>query len=307
MGTIGAPVGVVIPTHNRREYVLQAARSVLAQRAVDVELVVVDDGSTDGTTDALAALDDRRVTVLRHDVPQERSAARNAGMARTKAPWVLFLDDDDLLAPDGLGLAATAAAQVPPECVGIVGGAALFGEGAPERERWLKRSWLGDVLADCVLDPYLGPNRALLRRSAVQDLGAWARDLPPFEDRLLALQLAAMGPAQLIPSMLTLRRRHSGQSDLTAADAVVREIQHRVGTAVTFDQRVRIERRQQALSLIFDAHRARGSSRAERAHAAVRALRADPSAFSTPLSRLTIGTMVTRLLLGSFKPPRARR
>jgi glycosyltransferase involved in cell wall biosynthesis len=102
-------VSVVVPTHNRRRLLGEALRSALAQRGVGVEVVVVDDGSTDGTEEAVAALGDRRVRLLRHERPRGVATARNLGAAAAHAGWVAFLDDDDLWAPDKLArqLAAT--------------------------------------------------------------------------------------------------------------------------------------------------------------------------------------------------------
>ena len=95
-------VSVVVPTRNRRLLLERALASALGQQGVDVEVVVVDEGSTDATADFLAALDDPRVTVVRHDVPQGVARARNAGLERAGAPWVGFLDDDDIWSPDKL-------------------------------------------------------------------------------------------------------------------------------------------------------------------------------------------------------------
>jgi len=80
----------------------RAIASALGQRGVDVEVVVVDEGSTDGTARYLEALRDPRVTVIRHDRPAGVAKARNAGLQRARAQWVAFLDDDDVWSPDKL-------------------------------------------------------------------------------------------------------------------------------------------------------------------------------------------------------------
>ncbi len=95
-------VSVVIPTRNRRALLARALRSVLAQEGVEVEVVVVDDGSTDETGRFLAGLGDPRVTVVRHRERRGVTIARNAGIARATACWVAFLDDDDVWAPGKL-------------------------------------------------------------------------------------------------------------------------------------------------------------------------------------------------------------
>src|ERR1700730_3867899 len=95
---------VVIPTHNRLRLLRAAIASVLNQEAVSLEVVVVDDGSTDGTSTWLdrRAAQDTRIKVVHHERPKFMSAARNAGIAHASARWVAFCDDDDLWAPDKL-------------------------------------------------------------------------------------------------------------------------------------------------------------------------------------------------------------
>ena len=101
-----AEVTVVIPTHNRRALLARTLHSVLAQRHVDLAVVVVDDGGSDGTAKALDDLNDTRVTVVRHDRPRGVSAARNSGIAKAVTPWLAFVDDDDLWAPAQAPVAA---------------------------------------------------------------------------------------------------------------------------------------------------------------------------------------------------------
>lgn len=91
-------VAVVIPTRNRRAWLAQTLGSVLAQQEVAVEVVVVDEASSDGTAEWLAGLGDPRVRTLRHDVPRRLPGARNAGAAASSAEVLAFVDDDDLWA-----------------------------------------------------------------------------------------------------------------------------------------------------------------------------------------------------------------
>jgi glycosyltransferase involved in cell wall biosynthesis len=96
-------VTVVIPTRDRWPLLSRTAlRSALGQRHVEHEVVVVDDGSVDGTAERLHEVADPRLRVVRHDRPLGVSRARNAGIAAARGEWVAFLDDDDLWAPDKL-------------------------------------------------------------------------------------------------------------------------------------------------------------------------------------------------------------
>jgi glycosyltransferase involved in cell wall biosynthesis len=95
-------VTVVIPTRNRRPLLQLALDCARGQEGVTVEVVVVDEASTDDTPAFLAALDDARVSVIRHEEPQGVSRARNAGIAAARGTYVAFLDDDDVWAPQKL-------------------------------------------------------------------------------------------------------------------------------------------------------------------------------------------------------------
>jgi glycosyltransferase involved in cell wall biosynthesis len=101
-GVDGTGVTVVIPTKNRRRLLDRAISSVLGQQGVDVSVIVVDDGSEDRTAEFVARHSDQRVQVLRHEVSQGVSLARNAGLALVTSPWVSFLDDDDVWSPHKL-------------------------------------------------------------------------------------------------------------------------------------------------------------------------------------------------------------
>lgn len=94
-------VSVVIPTRNRSGLLRTALVAALGQREVDLEVLVVDDGSKDDTVHVVTELADTRIRLLR-----ERgvgvSGARNAGVAAARGEWIAFLDDDDMWAPDKL-------------------------------------------------------------------------------------------------------------------------------------------------------------------------------------------------------------
>jgi glycosyltransferase involved in cell wall biosynthesis len=86
---------VVLPTFNRLYCLPRAVESVLRQTFTDIELIVVDDGSSDGTMDYLRTVSDPRLRVLRHEVNKHGAAARNTGIAAARAPWIAFQDSDD--------------------------------------------------------------------------------------------------------------------------------------------------------------------------------------------------------------------
>src|SRR5689334_7492622 len=94
-------IAVIIPAYNAAAYLPDAMASVVAQVHPDWSMVVVDDGSTDATTDIAAGFADPRIRLIRQDNAGV-SAARNRGLSAVTADAFLFLDADDWLAPDAL-------------------------------------------------------------------------------------------------------------------------------------------------------------------------------------------------------------
>jgi glycosyltransferase involved in cell wall biosynthesis len=109
----GPTVSVVVPTRDRGALLRTTLHSILAQREVALEVVIVDDGSTDAHADELLTLEGGHVRVLRNPVSRGVAAARNQGAAEARAPWIAFCDDDDLWTPSKLTgqLAAVRAAD----------------------------------------------------------------------------------------------------------------------------------------------------------------------------------------------------
>ena len=102
-GTSAKPapeVSVVIPTRNRFDLLSRhALASALGQEDVEIEVVVIDDGSDDGSAERLAELDDPRVRVVRRPAQGGQARALNAGIDTARGTWLSFLDDDDVWSP----------------------------------------------------------------------------------------------------------------------------------------------------------------------------------------------------------------
>jgi glycosyltransferase involved in cell wall biosynthesis len=104
-------VSIVVPTRNRRQLLKLTLTSALRQKGVEVEVIVVDDGSTDGTSEMVAALSDARVRLLNQKQPLGIGASRNRGIVEARGDWIAFLDDDDLWSPDKLSRQLDAARE----------------------------------------------------------------------------------------------------------------------------------------------------------------------------------------------------
>lgn len=95
---------IAMPVYNREELVGRALRSCLSQSLTDFEIVVVDDCSTDATCDVVRGFDDARIRLFKQSQNRGVSPTRNIAIANARGRWILFLDSDDELLPDGLSL-----------------------------------------------------------------------------------------------------------------------------------------------------------------------------------------------------------
>jgi glycosyltransferase involved in cell wall biosynthesis len=128
---------VVIPTFNRAQRTATAVESVLAQTYADFEVIVVDDGSTDGTRDAIERCAAQGHTLGKqvhyiYQPNQGQSVARNRGIAEAKGDWIAFLDSDDLWLPDKLAWQAQAIEQFGGECGACITDARLVSNQSAE-------------------------------------------------------------------------------------------------------------------------------------------------------------------------------
>lgn len=96
-------LSVVVPVYDRERLLWRCLSSVLAQQDADFELIVVDDGSTDGSRALAQSVRDARLTVLHHADNRGVGAARNTGIGAARGQWVVLLDSDDELVPGALG------------------------------------------------------------------------------------------------------------------------------------------------------------------------------------------------------------
>lgn len=154
--------------------------SVRKQTVENWRLVVVDDGSTDGTSDRMQALahDDRRITCVRQS-NAGAAAARNRGLSGTEGDWVLFLDADDTIAPDFLSrMLARARTDVDAVCCGYI----RVGPDGRETTWRPPPRLVEDRFTDVTEGPPVILHSILLRRSLFERIGAFDPDLRTNED-----------------------------------------------------------------------------------------------------------------------------
>lgn len=95
-------ISVIVATYNRADTLGRTLDSLLGQTYADWECVLVDDGSTDSSSDVIARYSDPRIRVIRHPVNRGFNAARNTGLDNIRGEWFTFVDSDDELVPPAL-------------------------------------------------------------------------------------------------------------------------------------------------------------------------------------------------------------
>ncbi len=192
-------VSVVIPAHNAAPWLPDTVRSVLAQSYRDFEVIVVDDGSTDGTGAVIADFGDRIRSVRQPN--RGLPAARNAGIRNALGDWIAFLDADDLWLVDKLERQmnlfqhqqelswAYCNAYVFDDATGTTTSTLNAGQRLPE----------GQILRQLFLSNFIGTPTPVIRRDVFEDVGMFDETIVPLgEDWDMWLRMAARYPVGLV-------------------------------------------------------------------------------------------------------------
>lgn len=190
---------VVIPLYNKEKSVGRAIESVLAQTHTDFELIVVDDGSTDGGAAVAETYKDERLRVIRQSNAGV-SAARNAGIAAAAGEFVAFLDADDVWLPGYLALMRELISRFPAagvyasayESIGAGGVSACYAGGTEfENERY---ALIGDYFAASIHRCLLTASSVVVRKKVFSEAGGFNTALSRGEDRDMWRRAALLYP-----------------------------------------------------------------------------------------------------------------
>jgi glycosyltransferase involved in cell wall biosynthesis len=201
-------VSVIIPTFNRLEYLPRSLGSVLAQSYDDYELIVVDDGSTDQTIDAIQQ-DYPSVNLI---VQQNKgvSAARNAGIQEASGEWIALLDSDDEWLPEKLNLQMKALESHPEY------------RSCHTEEIWIRdghrvnpikkyAKFGGQIFKRCLPLCIISPSSVVLHRELLQEVGGFDETLDVCEDYDLWLRVTAREPVLFLDQPLV--KKYGGHDD----------------------------------------------------------------------------------------------
>ncbi len=196
------PISVIIPTHNRWHTLSQALVSVLSQENVLLEVIVIDDGSTDGTREMIR---DRFPQVeYFFQKNQGPAAARNRGIEKARGKWVAFLDSDDEWLPGKLKAQLDFFDQHPELLI------------AQTEEIWVRngkrvnpmkkhQKFGGWIFEKCLPLCVISPSAVMIHRKIFDEVGLFDESYPACEDYELWLRIASKFPVGLIEKPLIVK------------------------------------------------------------------------------------------------------
>lgn len=223
-------VSVTLPTWNRLPLLRKAIDSVLAQTYRDFELIIADDGSTDGTRDYLEAIGDPRVRPIRLE-HHGLTSARSAALRHVRGEWVAFLDSDDLWLPEKLALQLNRLATHATCRWSCTGYSFVDADERPlpERSSLLHRPVSGHILEPMLKFEFV-PSivTTIVQRSLIQEIGGFDEGISICADFDFMLRLATRSEICALPESLVLVREHAGRTSAQLRLADVHVDQERV-------------------------------------------------------------------------------
>lgn len=220
-------ISIIVCTYNRKQFLPETIESIFNQQYSPVEIIIIDDGSTDGTEELL-----KRYAGRVHYYRQENqgiTAARNHGCRKAVGELITFQDDDDPM-PDNKLVDLQHALQEYPQAVFAVGDLAVIdNHGQLTGERWLPENNNNYSDTTLIIDAYTAvlwptvpatPNTVLFKRSAAEKLDWFDPDFTVgSEDKDFYARLAQTAPIVYLPKIITFYRR--GHASMTNKPALI--------------------------------------------------------------------------------------
>ena len=219
MGNADPFVSVIIPTYNRANFIKRAIDSVLIQNYENIEIIVVDDASTDNTESVVKGIKDSRIIYVKNDRNLGVSASRNKAIGMAKGEVIAFLDSDDYWLENKLK--KQVAKLFSGRDIGLVytGERFIDDRGKILREEIPRYSgYIYDVL---LAKNFISPSSSIVRKDVLDDVGLFLEDLDYREDHELWLRISKKYKIDYVPEILTVRYIHSGGR---LSDSVERKI-----------------------------------------------------------------------------------
>jgi glycosyltransferase involved in cell wall biosynthesis len=221
-------VSVLMPTYNRAKYLHEAIDSVLAQSFADLELIVIDDGSTDGTDTILRSLTDPRVRILR----QEHSGlcpSLNAGLSAARGKFIARNDSDDVWLPDLLATLVPVLQDDPEIGFAYARAQEMTGDGTPTPSmRGFPLRDSKDTLASLLYADYTSSITTMFRRATLDRAGLYDTTIDWHSDWDMVLRVALHGEGVFVDRLVARFRTHGGNVTAVHGEMVSRRLQTRL-------------------------------------------------------------------------------
>jgi len=218
-------VSVIIPTHNRAEFLRSAIASVLNQTFQDFEIVIIDDASKDHTQEVIANFNDIRIKAIHNQSSKGAAGARNIALINTSGEYIAFLDDDDEWLPEKLKIQTCLLDKSRPE----VGGIYTYS--------FIKEKGSGRVLSICnheikdfSEENVITTSSVLLRRECFEKCGLFDENMPTGSDYDMWIRISEKFSFEVIK------------------DALVNYYTHENRLSVNYEKKIR------GLEILFEKH-----------------------------------------------------
>ena len=201
-------ISVIVPTYNRAHFLKEAIESVLAQTYKNLEIIIVDDGSTDNTSKLVEKFTDKRIIYLYQD-NKGVSSARNKGILKTKGEYISFLDSDDIWLPQKLQkqLEVFKTSRFNPGVV-YTGIQYMDNNGSLKKQKKLSK-YRGDIFNKLLRKNIAGIGSTMLvKKECFDKCGLFDENLPSREDLDILIRISTCFEVDYVPEFLTLERIH---------------------------------------------------------------------------------------------------
>lgn len=204
-------VTVIIPTYNRMGTIAESVQSVLDQTYSNLELLIVDDGSTDGTESVIKEFTDNRINYVRMDKNGGVANARNVGVSLAKTDWIAFQDSDDIWHKDKLEKQMTYAKEHPEYALIYSKYRLIY----PDGEESVVPAYPNEVMEGDIFKPLLernviGAPTVLVKRETFMDIGGFDTAFHALEDWDFVIRFAKQYRIGFIDEMLMDARMLNG-------------------------------------------------------------------------------------------------
>lgn len=220
-------ISVIIPTYNRAHFLCETVKSVFAQSFEDYEIIVVDDGSTDETREAIKVFSDKPNFRYYFQENKGRSTARNLGTEKAFGEYLMFLDSDDTLEPQALETLYDVARKYTES--EVVGGRYRWFEDQGKvydlGYQWLEREAFSEYLfVEKIRQFFLCQGSYIIRKELVQRIGGFPVSLEAGEDIQFFCSYCDAAKISVISDVIVNVRRHHGNTSKEDTDRSIIEV-----------------------------------------------------------------------------------